>query len=226
MEARKRQRVLYQGDVVINRVLKAHMLDISESGMYVHTPGELVEHAVIDLEFEIRGRHIAVKAVIQHSEPGIGIGVKFLNLQKFPEYAAAIRDIVKRSAPAEKPGLPKVLLIDGNDHLRSLYRSSLVLEGFAVVEASSGIDAFKGLIKHRPDLMVIDPHLEGLDGFKLLQLMKVNPELKRIPVVILSPGIVPEEVDKAISLGAKEYLLKSATTPVKLAETLRGLLKG
>jgi CheY-like chemotaxis protein len=68
--------------------------------------------------------------------------------------------------------------------------------------------------------------MDGIDGFKVLQLMQMNPDLKTIPVLILSARSVPADVEKAMGLGARDYLLKMTTTPIKLSEKVKEILGG
>lgn len=225
MEERKKRRVIFQKDIIINGAVKGYALDISEAGMYIHSLADFVSGAVLDLDFDISGKRINVKAGIQHIEPTIGIGVKFLNLNKSPESVMLIKALIYSKTKVTLEHSKKVLVADANSQSRTIYKTRLLQDGFLVHEAENGLQAFRTLQQIRPDIVVLDPHLDGVDGFKLLQIMRANPELKRIPVVIVSSRIVPEEIDKAIALGAKDYLIKSTTTPIKLSETVNRILK-
>ncbi|MBI4824323.1 MAG: response regulator [Nitrospirae bacterium] len=225
MEERKKRRVIFQKDVIINGAIKGYALDISEAGMYIHSLADFVPGAVVDLDFDISGKRINVKSGIQHIESGIGIGVKFLNLNKFPENIMLIKALIYTKTKAPLEHSKKVLVADANSQTKEIYKNRLLQDGFLVHEAENGLQAFRTLQQIRPDIVVLDPHLDKVDGFKLMQIMRANPELKRIPVVIVSSRILPEEIDKAVSLGAKEYLIKSTTTPIKLSETIKRILK-
>jgi len=54
--------------------------------------------------------------------------------------------------------------------------------------------------------------------------MSMNPELKRIPVIVLSARVIPADIEKVISLGAKDFLPKMTTSPVKLAQKVKEVL--
>ena len=99
-------------------------------------------------------------------------------------------------------------------------------DGFTAVEARNGTEALKKLQETKFDLVVLEIWTEGLDGFKILQLMKINPELRDIPVIVLSARSTPADLDKAMVLGAKDYLVKMVTSPVKLSEKVKSTLKG
>lgn len=224
IEQRKKNRVLIQETVLINDIVKANALDISEEGMYIATQAEFVSGAVLELSFKLKDKDIKLKAHVQHVQPGIGMGVRFINLS--PEVYLIIKNFVDEASEiAIKPKERIILLVDDSAQSRAIYRNKLTLDGFAVIEASDGIEALKKLQEIKPDLIILDLWMEGIDGFKLLQLLNLNPDLKNIPVIILSARSVPGDIQKAISLGAKDFLPKMTTTPVKLSEKVKEYLK-
>ncbi len=227
-ESRDKKRVLIQMEVIINGILKANALDISENGMYISTQAELLSGAVLDLSFKVGDTPISVKAVVQHSQPGIGVGVKFINL--IPEHYTLIKRILDQAktpsaTAAAGKTVKRILLVDDSAQSRAIYINKLNLEGFSVIEASNGVEALKQLQEVRPDLVILDIWMEGIDGFKILQLMQLNPNLKDIPVVVLSARSVPADIQKAIALGARDYMPKMTTTPLKLAEKAKEILR-
>lgn len=220
---REKERVLIQKDVVINGAIKACALDISEGGMYIHTQAEFIEGSSLELDFDIDGTSVHIKAAIQNTQPGIGIGVRFVNAT--PEIVAQIRRFIQQSpivqAREEKSSGKNILLVDDSAKSRLMYRSKLNLEGYTVTEASNGVEALKYLHEIKPDLVVLDLWMEGIDGFKVMQLMKLNSKLKDIPIVVLSARSVPADIQRAIDLGARDYMPKMTTTPIKLAEKVK-----
>lgn len=223
-EQREKKRVLIQESVLINGIIRANALDLSEEGMYISTQAEFVTGVVLELSFRLKDKDLKVKAIVQHVQPGIGMGVRFLNLS--PEVYSVIKSFVdEASEVALKPKERVVLLVDDSAQSRSIYRNKLALDGFTVIEASDGIEALKCLQERKPDLVILDLWMEGIDGFKLLQLMNLNPDLKGIPVIILSARSVPGDIQKAFALGAKDFLPKMTTTPVKLSERVKEYFK-
>ncbi|MGD0883366.1 MAG: response regulator [Thermodesulfovibrionales bacterium] len=223
-DAGEKKKILIQKEVTINNILKAVALDISEEGMFVTVHAEFLAGAFLDISFHIDDTPLQVKAVVQRSDPGIGISVKFIDLA--PKDFALIQKLVERgsvTAPAEKAE-KKILLVDDSTQSRSIYKNKLNLEGFSVVEASNGVEALKCLREMKPDIVILDLWMEGIDGFKILQLMSMNPELKRIPVIVLSARVIPADIEKVISLGAKDFLPKMTTSPVKLAQKVKEVL--
>lgn len=227
MRDRKVERVLIKKDVIINGSLKAQAFDISEGGMYIHTEADFTPGSVIELRFDVDDEPVKVKARIQHTQLGVGIGVKFIGLPH--EDAMRIKRLLEKLqhvSPVEVPGKKKVLLIDNDVRSKSVYKMRLLRDDFTVIEASNYPEAVKLLQDSKPDIVVLDIWQEGIDGFKILQLMQINPDLKMVPVLILSTRSVPTDVEKAMALGAKDYLLKMTTTPIKLSEKIRAISGG
>jgi len=223
MDKRRKDRVFIQEPVIINGIVKAYALDINEGGMYIHTQGEFIQGALLDLSFKLKEKDIKIKAVVRHVQPGIGIGVSFIN--PLPEVLLIIKDFLREKSGEIKPKEKIILLVDDSEQSRSIYKNRLISEGFTVFEASNGIEALKSVQENKPDLIILDLWMEGIDGFKFLQLMKLNPDFKNIPVIILSARTIPEDINKAIALGASSFLPKITTSPVKLLEKVKEYLR-
>ena len=227
MRDRKVERILIKKEVTINGSLKAQAFDISEGGMYIYTQAEFNSGDLLELDFDVDGVPIKVKARVQHTQLGVGIGVKFSGLSH--EDSIRIKRLLERLqhvSPVEVSGKKKVLLIDNDVRSKSVYKMRLLRDDFTVFEASNYLEAVKLLQESKPDIVVLDLWQEGMDGFNILQLMQINPDLRIIPVLILSTRNVATDVEKAMALGAKDYLLKMTTTPIKLSEKIRGISGG
>src|SRR3990170_6545781 len=174
MKNRKKNRVLLQKDIIINNIIKGYVLDISDGGMFIHTQAEFIRGARVDLNFTLNERPIQVRGSVQHMQPGVGIGIKFLNLST--DDFSFINDLL-RSQPhmiSEETKTKNILLVDDNEQTRAMYRSRLMSDGFTAVEARNGTEALKKLQETKFDLVVLEIWTEGIDGFKILQLMKIN----------------------------------------------------
>ena len=222
-DSREKKRVLiWEEDILVNGTSKANALDISEDGMYIVTESDLPSGTVLNMAFKIHEMPIKVKAIVQHSQPGIGMGVKFIDLTG--DQILLIRRYVNHMKEiAAKKAEKKVLLMDDDAQSRASFRSKLSLEGYIVIEATNGIETLKHLQDLSPDLVIMDLWMEGMDGFKILQLMQQDTELKDIPVIILSARTIPVDIHRATALGASECLSKTTTTPLNLVEKVREL---
>lgn len=225
MGERKKKRVFLNREVMINGAVYAQALDISEDGMYLYTTADFAPKAVLDLDFSIGEEQVKAKAAILHSEPGIGIGVQFRNIS--PAGRMAVKKFLASASLVDtEHRAPVVLLVDETPQSRTIYRNRLVNDGFIVIEAADGLEVVKNLKKKkRPDVVILDVKLAKFSGFKILHLMGADPELRCIPVIILSSHVTPDDVQKAVAMGAKEYLAKATTSPIRLTQALMKALK-
>jgi CheY-like chemotaxis protein len=222
---RKEERVLISKDVIINDTLKAQAFDISEGGMYLHTQEEFNQGAIVELSFDIDNSPIKVMAMVRHIQSGVGIGVRFIGLSR--EDSLRIKKLLQMLSHVSPPavyGKKKVLLVDCDARSRSVYKTRLLRDDFTVIEASNDLEAIKLLKNSRPDIVVLDFLMEGVDSFRILELMQMDPDLKIIPVLILSSRSIPADVEKATALSVKDFSLKMTTTPVQLSEKIKELL--
>jgi len=103
----------------------------------------------------------------------------------------------------------RVLIIEDEVALLYALQSRLSLEGFEVEAVSTGKDGLKLIQEKKFDLLVLDIILPDTDGFQILKQIKENPKTKETPCVIVSNLAEKDNIDRGISLGAKDYLPKS-----------------
>lgn len=115
----------------------------------------------------------------------------------------------------------KILLVDDNKQIRSINAARLVAGGYQVREAGDGIEALKLLKEEMPDLIILDLMMPVMDGYKVLQVVKSSPQTRGVPVIVLSGKGQPEEIEKALKLGANDFLNKMRTNPNILLEKVK-----
>jgi len=106
-----------------------------------------------------------------------------------------------------------------------MYRLKLELDGYAVDVAGDGITALEKARTLRPDIVFLDLRLPKLDGLAVLERLRADTSTAAIPVVILSNWNEKELVERGVSLGALDHLIKSQTTPARLSQRLKDWLK-
>ncbi|MDD5152395.1 MAG: response regulator [Candidatus Pacebacteria bacterium] len=102
----------------------------------------------------------------------------------------------------------KILIVEDDEHISKIYKIKLANDGVLVLIALDGEEALAKIIEERPDLVVLDVMLPKKDGFWVLEQLKKKPELSKIPVIMLSNLGQKVDQDRAIALGAREYLVK------------------
>lgn len=113
----------------------------------------------------------------------------------------------------------KILVVEDDDSLRSLYLTILQDAGFAVDTAAEGNAALAMLQKGGYDLVLLDIMMPGMDGLTVLEKLSASPPANpNLHIVILSNVGQDEAIAKAMSLGAQGYLIKSDYTPGQVVE--------
>lgn len=118
----------------------------------------------------------------------------------------------------------QVLLVEDSKAIQQMYRNKLMMEQFAVVTADNGMEAIKALSISKPDIILLDLMMPIMDGYKVLQVVKTDQRFKDVPVIVFSAKGQPDEVEKALSLGAAGYIVKSVTKPNEVVEKIRTVL--
>jgi len=126
----------------------------------------------------------------------------------------------------------KILLVEDDAILVEMYQAKFELEGHDVRIATNGEECLKVLQEYKPELILLDILMPKLNGFHVLKEIKKQPELRTIPVILLT-NLGQAEVDMnqelAKALGVSDYLIKSHHTPdevVAKAVKVLGASKG
>jgi len=101
-----------------------------------------------------------------------------------------------------------ILAVDDSVTNIILLEGILKTEGYTIITAMNGKEALKLLKGNPPDLVLLDLMMPYLDGFKFLEQMKEDAEIKAIPVIVVSSKTAPEDVEMARKLGAADYIKK------------------
>jgi len=115
----------------------------------------------------------------------------------------------------------KILIIEDDKFLRELIAQKLIKEEYDISEAADGEEGIKKIEEEKPDLILLDLILPGIDGFEVLSQMKNKPALSSIPVIILSNLGQKEDVEKGLKLGAVDYLIKAHFTPAEIIDKIK-----
>jgi CheY-like chemotaxis protein len=114
-----------------------------------------------------------------------------------------------------------VLIVDDEENIRTLYKEELSDDGYNVILASNGYEALEVLTTQKPDAIILDIKMPGMDGVNLLKLIKERKE-DDIPVIICSAY---EEYKQDFSLWAsEEYIVKSSDL-TRMKSALKRILK-
>jgi twitching motility two-component system response regulator PilH len=121
--------------------------------------------------------------------------------------------------------MAKILIVDDSPTEVHILRSALVKYGHNIVTATSGEEALEVARIERPDLILMDVVMPGMNGFQATRKLSLDPEMKSIPVIVVSNK--SQETDRiwGIRQGAKDYLTKPVSETT-LIESVRKVLGG
>lgn len=119
----------------------------------------------------------------------------------------------------------RILIVEDDRFLRELIVKKLSNEAYDVVEAVDGEQGLQKTKESKPDLILLDLILPGIDGFEVLSRKKDDPAIAAIPVIVLSNLGQKEDVEKGLGLGAVDYLIKAHFTPGEIIEKVRNIIK-
>ena len=118
----------------------------------------------------------------------------------------------------------KILIIEDDKFLNKLYSDKLKREGFNVLVAISGDEGLAKVFSEKPDLVILDIVLPEKNGFDILSEIKLRPETKDIPVLILTNLAQESDMQTGRKLGAVDYVIKTELLITKLGEMVRKYL--
>lgn len=118
----------------------------------------------------------------------------------------------------------RVLLVEDDGFLASIYAQKLEVEGFDVSFATNGEDGLKLAQKDHPDLILLDLLMPKMDGFEMLERLKADADMKKIPVLVLSNLGQKEDVERCIKLGAAGYVIKAHALPHETVKRIKEIL--
>jgi len=119
----------------------------------------------------------------------------------------------------------KILIVEDDKFLRELIVQKLIKEGYDIAEAVDGEKGLKSIKDEKPDLVLLDLILPGIDGFEVLAKMKEDVAMAQTPVIILSNLGQKDDIERGLKMGAVDYLIKAHFTPGEIIEKIKTVLK-
>lgn len=120
----------------------------------------------------------------------------------------------------------RVLICEDNDPVRRLIAAVLGARGgYDLREAKDGLAALDELARSRPDLVILDVHMPGIDGLAVLERVRSDPALAGTRVLLVTGVTEARNDDWGVGLGADAHLFKPFTNSA-LRDTVRSLLDG
>lgn len=117
----------------------------------------------------------------------------------------------------------RILVAEDNPSVKRLVCYTLERAGYQVLSASNGVEGLRMAREEKPDLLVLDVMLPGLDGFELCHRLRTDPQTAQLPILIFSAKTQDADLSTGLSLGADDYLIKPAD-PSEIVKRVANLL--
>lgn len=118
----------------------------------------------------------------------------------------------------------KAFIIDDDDFLLDIYSTKFRESGFEVEISKEGKEVEEKARNFKPDLVLLDLVMPNIDGFEILKNLKKDGVAPNAKIAILSNLDQKEDIDKALNLGADDYIIKADFTPSEVVERVKKLL--
>ena len=118
-----------------------------------------------------------------------------------------------------------ILLIEDDPFLLSMYATKFELENFKVISADDGEKGLKFALSSSPDVILLDILMPKMNGFEVLEKLKANEKTNKIPVILLTNLNQKDEIERGLSLGADDYLIKAHFMPSEVVDKIKKLIK-
>ncbi len=115
----------------------------------------------------------------------------------------------------------RILLVEDDDSLAAVYVNRLQAEGFDVRRVANGEDALASALSYKPDLVVLDVMMPKVSGFDVLDILRNTPETAKLKIIMLTALSQESDKEKAKTLGADDYLVKSQVVIADVIERIR-----
>lgn len=116
-----------------------------------------------------------------------------------------------------------ILVVEDQEDNRRILRDLLTNSGYDVIEAVNGLEGVNSVETHRPDLILMDIQLPGIDGYEATRRIKSNTHLKKIPIIVVTSYALSGDDLKAFEAGCDAYVTKPFS-PRKLLAKIRKYL--
>ena len=120
--------------------------------------------------------------------------------------------------------MAKLIIVEDDPFLLSILAEKLKEAGFDIETAIDGEDGLNKIKSGNFDLVLLDMVLPKIDGFKILEELRGGNQGKETPVIVLSNLYDKNNIDKAILLGAREYIVKAYNTPEEIVFKIKSFL--
>lgn len=118
----------------------------------------------------------------------------------------------------------KILLVEDDDALASVYQTRLDAEGFVLKRVPNGEEALAAALEFKPDLILLDVMMPKVSGFDVLDILRNTPETTNVKIIMLTALSQDSDRERAQSLGVDDYLVKSQVVIADVVDKIKARL--
>jgi len=112
----------------------------------------------------------------------------------------------------------RILVIEDQEDNRQIVRDLVTASGYELIEATTGEEGLEVASRERPDLILMDIQLPGIDGYEVTRRIKANPKLSKIPIIAVTSYALSGDDKKAFAAGCDSYVTKPYSPRLLLAK--------
>ncbi|MEI7838318.1 MAG: response regulator [bacterium] len=120
--------------------------------------------------------------------------------------------------------IKKILMVEDDNSMAEVYIKRLEIEGFEVKRVDNGETALATAVEYHPDLIMLDVMMPKINGFEVLDILKNTPVTSQIKVIMLTALGQDSDKEKAKSLGADDYLVKSQIVITEVIDRIKTII--
>ena len=114
---------------------------------------------------------------------------------------------------------PTLLIVEDDQNIRRFVTANLKARGYKTLQAESAEDGLQQLYQHKPEALILDIKLPGMNGWNMLKIIADDPELPKIPVVVMSASVMSDQSDEVAYTNVITRLVK----PISVDELIQAV---
>lgn len=110
--------------------------------------------------------------------------------------------------------------------MQRMYQKAFSFDGYDVVVASDGVEGLDMVRSERPTAVLLDVMMPRMNGLEVLEKIKADPDMKKLPIIMLTNLAGSADAEKALELGAVKYIVKSEQEPKEVVKMVKEIVSG
>lgn len=122
--------------------------------------------------------------------------------------------------------MSKILIVEDDPLMQRMYQKAFSFDGYEVLVASDGVEGLDKIRSEKPTIVLLDVMMPKMNGMEVLDKVKADPEIKSIPIIMLTNLAGSADAEKALEKGAVKYIIKSEQEPKAVVSIVKEIISG